>query len=71
MVPVALLVLAAATPAHACTTCHTPVAREVRAHVFGPTFAAHAFALALPLPLLAAVIAGVALERRPRVEKPA
>ena len=45
-----------ATPAYACTLCHTPTAREVRHWVLEHDFAANLMAIALPLPLLLAAI---------------
>ncbi|MGY4514928.1 hypothetical protein [Lysobacter sp. HA18] len=51
-------------PADACTLCHSPTARLVRDHVLHHGLAAHAAAVALPLPLLAAVIALAARDRR-------
>lgn len=54
----------AAAPAHACTLCHTPTAREVRHVVLEHGFAGNLMAIALPLPLLLAAIYVAGLERR-------
>jgi hypothetical protein len=53
-------------PAHACTLCHTPTAREVRHWVLEHGFAGNLMAIALPLPLLLAAIYVAGLERRGR-----
>lgn len=59
-----LLLMAAGIPdVQACTLCHTPVAQEVRAHVFGPAFVPQLLAVATPLPLLLALVAALGLER--------
>ena len=49
LTPLALL----ATPAGACSLCHTPTAVAVRAAVLGPDLIPHLFALAAPAPVLA------------------
>ncbi|GAA3718325.1 hypothetical protein GCM10022268_28320 [Sphingomonas cynarae] len=46
----------AAGPAHACTLCHSRIADDVRAAVFGPGFWSDAVALISPVPLLAAMV---------------
>lgn len=48
-------------PAWACTLCHSRLAEEVRAAVFGPDFWANAGALVSPVPVL---LAGIWLVRR-------
>ena len=52
--------LVVATPAWACTLCHTPTAREVRHWVLEHDFGTNLMAIALPIPLLlgAIVLAG-------------
>lgn len=57
--------LSAPLPALACTLCHTPTAREVRHVVLEHGFAGNLMALALPLPILLAVVYLAALERAP------
>lgn len=49
----------AASPAFACTLCHSDTAERVRAEVFGPDFLFTAVALAVIFPVLAAAVAGV------------
>ena len=52
LLPVALL----ASPAAACSLCHTPTAVAVRAAVFGADLIPHLLALAAPAPVLAAAV---------------
>lgn len=56
-----LLLLLWATPAAACTLCHSDLAGQVRAAVFAGDFWSHAGALAAPVPIL---LAAVLLVRR-------
>lgn len=55
--PLALL----ASPAGACSLCHTPTAVAVRAAVFGPDLFPHLLALAAPAPVF--VLAVLLLRR--------
>ena len=45
-----------ASPAAACTLCHSRVAEDVRAEVFGAEFLTHLGAVFLPVPLLVAAV---------------
>jgi hypothetical protein len=47
-----LSLLFAATPAWACTLCHSRTAEAVRAAVLGPDFISNCAALAAPAPVL-------------------
>ena len=44
------------TPVQACTLCHSRLAADVRAAVFGPDFWTNLGALLMPLPVLAAAV---------------
>ncbi len=57
LAPLALL----ATPAGACSLCHTPTAVAVRAAVLGPDLLPHLLALAAPAPVF--VLAVLLLRR--------
>lgn len=57
----ALGTMLAATPAQACTLCHSRIAEDVRAAVFGPGFWSDAAMLVSPVPLLIAAV--VAMRR--------
>ena len=48
-----------AAPASACTLCHSRLAEEVRAAVFGPDFWANVAAIVAPIPLLLAAVVTV------------
>lgn len=56
-----LVAMTAASPAWACTLCHSRTAEDVRAAILGPDLWSNLGALAAPLPLL---VAAVALVRR-------
>jgi hypothetical protein len=45
-----------ATPAYACTLCHSRIAEDVRATVFGPGFWGDAATLVSPVPLLVTAV---------------
>ena len=49
----------AAAPVSACTLCHSRLADEVRAAIFGPGFWADAGAVVSPIPLLLAAVFAV------------
>lgn len=55
-----------ATPAAACTICHTPTALGVRHLLLEHDFARNAAAVATPIPILLAAVAFAALEPRRR-----
>lgn len=51
--------LLAASPAYACTLCHSRLAEDVRAAVFGADLWANAVVLLLPVPILLTAAAAV------------
>lgn len=56
---VAILVLTLSAPAGACPFCDTGIGRQVRAGIFDDDFGRTLFAVALPFPILLAVIAAI------------
>lgn len=50
------LAIASATPAWACTLCHSRLAEDVRAAVLGPDFWSNLAMLAAPAPILAGAV---------------
>ena len=51
-----VLAALAASPAAACTLCHSRLAGLVRAEVFGADFLGNLAAVAAPMPLLVAIV---------------
>ncbi len=49
----------AATPAHACTLCHSRISEEVRAAVLGAGFWGDAATLISPVPILVAAVIAI------------
>ena len=56
---VAILTLTLSAPAGACPICNTGTGRQVRAGIFGDDFGRTLLAVALPFPVLLAVVAAI------------